>query len=144
MVSKHPIEKHNIRFSGYCAKFSCDRGFGKMELDEILPGLVTWMFSFMQNIVFGIFMIVTVGILRNEGGIPYLKRLWAVFREIPGVKDLMSMLVKRHVKAFIKETSDKMGASFVRGKKILQIPEKGVSVIRAVILVSTCPYKAEM
>ena len=98
-----------------------------MELEEVLPGLVTWMFSFMQNIVFGVFMIVTVGILRNEGGMAYLKRLWAVFVEIPGVKDLLSMLVKRQVKSFIKETADKMGSNFIRGKMILQIPEKGVA-----------------
>ena len=98
-----------------------------MDLDEVLPNLVTWMFSFMQNLVFGVFMIVTVGILRNEGGLPYLKRLWAVFVEIPGVKDVMAMLVKRQVKSFIKETADKIGTNFVRGKKIMQIPDKGIA-----------------
>ena len=115
------------------------------ELEEILPNLVTWIFSFMQNIVFGIFMIVTVGILRNEGGTAYLKRLWAVFIEIPGVKDLMAMLVKRQVKAFIKETADKMGASFVRGKKILQIPDNGIVgfyflVASIYAIISMLPY----
>lgn len=98
-----------------------------MDLEEVLPNLVTWMFSFMQNLVFGVFMIVTVGILRNEGGIPYLKRLWAVFVEIPGVKDVMAMLAKRQVKSFIKETADKIGTNFVRGKKIMQIPDKGIA-----------------
>ena len=97
-----------------------------MELEEILPNLVTGLFSFVQNIVFGVFMIITVGILRNEGGTAYLKRVWAVFIEIPGVKDLMAILVKRQVKSFIKETADKMGANFVRGKRILQIPDKGI------------------
>lgn len=96
-----------------------------MELEQLLPSLVAWIFSVVQTFVFGVFIIVTVGILRNEGGVPYLKRLWAVFIEIPGIKDLMAMLVRRQVKSFIKETADKIGPNFVRGKKILEIPEKG-------------------
>jgi len=98
-----------------------------MDLEEALPGLVTWLFTFMQNIVFGLFIIVTVGILRNEGGAAYLKRLWAVFIEIPGIKDLISILIKRQVKSFIEKTVDKMGANLIHGKKILQIPEKGTN-----------------
>jgi len=95
------------------------------SLDDLLPLLISRLFLFLEHIVFGVFIIVTVGILRNEGFKLYLNRLWAVFIEVPGVKDLLAMLVKRQVKAFVKETADKMGGDFIRGKKIMPIPEKG-------------------
>ena len=126
------IKESNIRFSGYDIRLwvavhvIVDL---QMELEEALPLIVTWLFSFMQNIVFALFIIVTVGLLRNEGGTAYLKRLWSVFILIPGIKDLISMLIRRQVKSFITETADKMGANFIHGKKTLEIPEKGISII---------------
>ena len=95
------------------------------SIDDLLPILISKFFLSLEHIVFGVFVIVTVGILRNEGFKLYLNRLWAVFIEIPGVKDVLAMLVKRQVKAFVKETADKMGDDFIRGKKIIPIPEKG-------------------
>ncbi|XP_065897641.1 uncharacterized protein [Dysidea avara] len=97
------------------------------SIDDLLPILISKFFLSLEHIVFGVFVIVTVGILRNEGFKLYLNRLWAVFIEIPGVKDVLAMLVKRQVKAFVKETADKMGDDFIRGKKIIPIPEKGLS-----------------
>ena len=100
-------------------------GILETSFDDLLPSLLSLFFLSLEHIVFGVFIIVTVGILRNEGFKLYLNRLWAVVIEIPGVKDVLAMLVKRQVKDFIKETADKMGDKFIRGKRVIPIPDKG-------------------
>ena len=90
-----------------------------MELENILPDLLSWFVFSLEHIVFGVFVIMTVGILRNEGFRPYLRRLKTVM-------DVTNMLIKREAELLVKETADKMPADFTSGKRVIHLPEKGM------------------
>ena len=42
------------------------------------------------------------------------------------MRDVTNMLIKREAELLVKETADKMPTDFMRGKRVIHLPEKGM------------------
>lgn len=97
-------------------------------MDDIIAGLMEagcTSVALIRNVVFAVFLVVCVCVLRREGARGLVRKLVVAARLVPGVDEAIAWALKRQVRGFLRQL-DPNAFSRKGGKKAtLAIPKKG-------------------
>lgn len=79
--------------------------------------------GFLRDAVFAAVLLVAVSVLVREGGAGLARKVLGFLRSLHGVDGVISWLLRREVRSFLKQLDPKAFAG--EAKKTIAIPEKG-------------------
>ena len=92
-----------------------------------------WVLGLIRDGVFGLLLLLALSIAAREGFAGLVRRVVLVFKLLPGVEWLISAVLRKQVRDFLRQIEREAGREGeADAKKTMAIPEKGRKVVCSV------------